>query len=69
MNKPTIRKGVASSYAGPNESIYDFGDATSGGLISIRRTDNGLIVELYRMDDDVIVRHSGRCASFPPVTP
>lgn len=60
MSRPTIRKGPASSYAGPGESIYEFSDRQSGGLISLRRPAEGpnagrLVVEVYNTDDDVVV--------------
>lgn len=46
-------KGPASHYAGPSETIVEF----EGGLMSFRRNDEGkLVVELYRLDDDVILR-------------
>ena len=56
--RPTIRKGPASSYAGPNETIIEFSDgAGNGGLISLRSADDGrLIVELYRVDEGVEIR-------------
>jgi len=58
--KPTIRKGVASHYAGPGENVYDVGDGRSGALIRVYRNpaddDAPLIIEVYRADADVIVR-------------
>jgi hypothetical protein len=36
--KPTIRTGPASAHASPGETIREFSDGKSGGLISISRT-------------------------------
>jgi len=63
MTKPTITKGVASHYAGTHENIYDVGDGTSGGLLSVGRLNsNGqgpytgsLVISAYRLDADVKV--------------
>jgi hypothetical protein len=55
--KPTIGKGPASHYAGMGETIVEFTDGRSGGLISIRRNaEDTLVVDVYRVDPDVIVR-------------
>jgi hypothetical protein len=60
MTKPRtvkIRQGPASKYVNAGESIYEFSDGKSGGLILFSRDDGGrLIVDLYNMDDDVFVR-------------
>jgi hypothetical protein len=60
MSKPVIRKGPASNFAEYGEAIYEFTDGQSGGLIAIERDDaDRLIVDLYRMDPDVLVRTPG----------
>lgn len=58
MRKPTIKRGVASHYAGTGESIYDVSDAQSGALIRVYRNPEGgpLVIEVYRADADVLVR-------------
>lgn len=57
MARPTIRTGPASQYAGPKEIIREFSDGKSGGLMSLRRQQDGpLVVEVYQVDDDVEVR-------------
>jgi hypothetical protein len=58
MRKPKVAtKCVASHYARPSERIVEFFDGRSGGLISIRRDFKGrLLVEVYRADEDVVVR-------------
>lgn len=57
MSAARIYKDVASRYAGPGEAIYEFSDGRSGGLISLRRIGSGeLVVDVYRIDDDVLVR-------------
>lgn len=54
--KPIVKKGPASHYAGPGESIYEFSDGESGGLLSLRRNKLGILrVEIYRTDADVMV--------------
>ena len=60
MSKTRVTKGPASEYEGRGESIYEFSDGKSGGLIAFQRDDAGrLIVDLYRMDADVLVRAPG----------
>jgi len=60
VSRPTVTKGPASHYASAGETIVEFSDGRSGGLISIRRDgQDRLVVDLYRLDDDVVVRHSG----------
>jgi hypothetical protein len=55
--KPTVRKGPASYHAGPTETIVEFSDGKSGGLISIRRNAaDKLVLDVYRQDADVEVR-------------
>lgn len=57
MKKPTIKRGPASHYAGAGEAIVEFSDGQSGGLISVRRDAEGrMIVDVYRADEDVVVR-------------
>lgn len=56
MPKPSIKRGPASSHEATMEIIREFGDGTSGGLISIMRDSSGrLRLSLYRMDADVYV--------------
>lgn len=74
MSKPTIHKGPASLHAGFSESIYEFSDHQSGGLISLRRPAQGpnagrLVVEVYRTDEDVVVLGPARRPSPAPSTP
>jgi hypothetical protein len=56
--KPTIRKGPAERYAPAGESIYEFSDGKSGGLISIRRhpLSGELTLQVYNADADVVVQ-------------
>jgi hypothetical protein len=55
--KPTIRTGPASAHASPGETIREFSDGKSGGLISISRNAEGqLVLDVYQHDADVIVR-------------
>lgn len=58
FKKPMIHKAKpADNYARPGETIYEFTDGHSGGLISLARNDDDqLVVDVYRTDDDVIVR-------------
>lgn len=60
MPKPrVITRCVASHYTGPEERIIEFSSGDSrldaGGLISFRRVDGKLIVQLYRLDSAVEV--------------
>ena len=59
MSKPRVLTNcVANRYTGPDERVVEFSDRdlNLGGLISLRRRDDGkLIVQLYRLDDDVMV--------------
>lgn len=59
MRRPSIGKGPASHYADANERIVEFSanDGTgTGGLLSIRRLDDGrLVVSVYRTDGPVEV--------------
>lgn len=60
MKKVRITQGPASHYERSAEAIYEFSDGTSGGLIAFERDNAGrLIVDLYRMDTDVLVRLPG----------
>jgi hypothetical protein len=58
--KPTIKRGPASRYESPNESIYEFSNGRGvGGLISLRiingedGSTEALVVDLYRCDKEV----------------
>lgn len=54
--KPTIRKGPSAQYAMLGETIVEFSDGKSGGLLSIRRHPEGnLLVTIYQQDADVEV--------------
>lgn len=59
MARPTITLKPQQSDKGrySNERIFEFFDSELqlGGLIAIRRTEKGLIVEPYRLDHDVTV--------------
>lgn len=58
MSRPAVNlRPVADSYHGPTERIIEFSDRDTGagGLISIRRGDGELIVDVYRCDDNVRV--------------
>lgn len=59
MAKPSInQRCVAARYAGPQEAIAEFRAGKVGGLVLIRRLDDGTAqVHLYRLDEgvDVIV--------------
>lgn len=55
--KPSLVRGPASHYEARDQRIVEFSQGGSGGLISIQRNGAGqLVVELYRLDADVIVR-------------
>lgn len=60
MRKPQINlRCVANNYAASGERIAEFtdpNDAGGGGLISIRHTDEGTVVEVYGLDPQVDVR-------------
>lgn len=67
MKRPHVTKRcVADSYAGPDERIVEFGaliptasggSRLAGGLISFRVTSDGaLLVDIYRVDPNVLVR-------------
>ena len=62
FKKPLIHKAKpADSYAMPGETIYEFTDGHSGGLISLARNSDGkLVIDVYRTDDDVLVRGQAR---------
>lgn len=58
MSRPSVNlRPVADSYSGPTERIIEFSDRETGagGLISIRRGDGELIVDVYRCDENVRV--------------
>jgi len=55
-HRPMIRRGPASAYQLTGETIVEFTDGQSGGLIAIKRSGGRLLVDLYRLDDDVVVR-------------
>lgn len=62
MRKPTVlTKCAANFYTEDDERIIEFNDredhsGESGGLISFRRTENGLVVSVYRCGERVTVR-------------
>lgn len=55
--KPTLKKGPAAQFEGPNEIIREFGDGKGkGGLISLAVMEDGTLrVELYQADENVRV--------------
>lgn len=56
MRKPSVTtRCVANTYAASNERIVEFSGALGGGLISLRNTEQGLVVEIYRCDECVII--------------
>jgi hypothetical protein len=64
MPKPKINtRPVAGHYAAPDELIVEFSHPNGGGLISIRATDTGVIVDVYRCDDTVTVLGSKTSAA------
>lgn len=60
-NKPSVHtKCVANHYAAPNERIIEFsvGNDGTGGLIAFRLANDGtLMVDVYRTNGPVTVRH------------
>lgn len=58
FKQPLIHKArPADRYAASGESIYEFTDGHSGGLIALaRNAEDKLVVDVYRTDDDVVVR-------------
>jgi len=56
--RPTVTlRCPADQYHSPGERIVEFSDSRGrGGLISLRETDDRLIVEVYRCDATVAVR-------------
>lgn len=46
---------VANNYAADNERIIEFSSPEGGGLISFRRRDGRLVVDVYRTDATVDV--------------
>lgn len=63
MSKPTISTGPASAYAGTGEIIREIHGNGVGCLISVRNSEQGIIVELYRVD------HGVRVVVAPSSTP
>ena len=62
MSRPSVDlRPVADGYSGPGERIIEFHDRETdqGGLISIRRGDGELIVDVYRCDENVRVLARG----------
>lgn len=56
-SRPKVKPGPASDYQGLDETILEFSHHGTGGLLSIRRDYQGrLLVEVYRADDDVVIR-------------
>lgn len=58
MTKPSIKKGPASAYAQPGETIVEFSTVIdgklAGGLISMRAIHGKLRVEIYRTDPGMV---------------
>jgi hypothetical protein len=59
MRRPTIKRSVASAYAGPHETIVEIWSSRlrAGCLFAVREADDGrLILEAYRGDAGVFLR-------------
>lgn len=56
MRKPTIKKGPASAYEAPGQTIREFSNGEKGGLIAMATTPGGtLVINLYRLDPGIKV--------------
>jgi hypothetical protein len=57
--KPRVlTKCVANTHAARNERVIEFSSDAGGGLIAFRVAEDGtLLVDVYRCDATVIVRH------------
>lgn len=68
--KPRVlTKCVANSYTGPTERIVEFSSDThagAGGLIRLANTDEGLLVQVYRVTKTrVMVSHDDKRERYP----
>ena len=58
MKRPSVNlTPVASHYAMAHERIIEFTSESGGGLISFTVQDGSLVIDVYRTDPTVIVRH------------